>query len=231
MDKTRAGIAGLLKLSLVDWPGKVAAVVFTRGCNLRCPWCQNPNLVDPNLFGETVPVEGVLEFLAQRRGFLDGLVATGGEPTLWPGLPAFLWRVKAMEYLVKLDTNGTRPDMVAHLLDAGLVDYVAVDYKILLRHYPKLGCPEPEKVRETISLVLARERGEVRTTVVPGLHTEELLEEMLAEFPELQDTVRFRLQPFRPGTCLDPAYNRRPRPSPEEITALARAVGIGVYHR
>lgn len=219
-------IGGLLKLSLVDWPGKVAAVVFIRGCNLRCPWCQNPDLVDPARFGTELAVAGVLDFLEQRRGFLDGLVVTGGEPTLWSGLPDFLRRVKQMGYLVKLDTNGTGPDVVRRLLDAGLVDCVAVDYKVPLSHYPGLGCMEPEKVRETINLVLAYGRGEVRTTVIPGLHNAELLGEMLAEFPELRGAACYRLQPFRPGTCLDEAYNQRPRLSPEEVGALARAVGV-----
>lgn len=220
------GICGLLKLSLVDWPGKVVAVVFVRGCNLRCPWCQNPDLVDPARFGAGPAAGEVQAFLEQRRGFLDGVVVTGGEPTLWSGLPDFLRRVKALDFQVKLDTNGTHPDVVSTLLDAGLVDYVAVDYKVPLRRYPRLGCTGPEKVRETIQLVIARKRGEIRTTIIPGLHTEELLEEMLNEFPALRGAAFYRLQTFRPGTCLDDSYNRRPQPSPEQVAALGRAVGI-----
>ena len=124
-------IAGLMKQTLVDYPGEIAAVIFTQGCNLRCPFCHNGHLVTKpgKLANEYMPVEEVLEFLDKRQGFLDALVITGGEPTLHHDLPALIKQVKELGYLVKLDTNGTNSMMLDYLLKSGLVDYVAMDIK------------------------------------------------------------------------------------------------------
>ncbi|MBO8129502.1 MAG: anaerobic ribonucleoside-triphosphate reductase activating protein [Peptococcaceae bacterium] len=213
--------SGFNKLSLVDWPGKVSAVVFLRGCNFRCPWCQNPNLVEPSRFGPVIPVDDIMRYLKKRREMLDGLVVTGGEPTLSPGLTAFLSQVKETGIPVKLDTNGSRPEVVGRLLNQRLVDTVAVDYKVPLRMYgDTVGYSKPGQVAKTIAAVLHRGCGCVRTTVVPGLHTEELLAEMLGAFPGL-NKINYRLQGFRPGSCLDPAYNGLPPVTSDEITRLS----------
>lgn len=130
-------IAHLQPLSLLDYPGKVAAVVWTVGCNLRCPFCYNAELVLPEL-ASTLPrlsEESVISHLRERAGFLDGLVVTGGEPTLHPELPPFLREVKALGLAVKLDTNGTRPDVLGRLLREGLLDYVALDVKAPFARY------------------------------------------------------------------------------------------------
>ena len=122
-------ILGLQKLSLVDFPGKVAATVFTGGCDLRCPFCHNAPLVLPGRGTSALDAGGVLDFLASRRGLLDGVVLSGGEPLLQPDAADFLAEVKAMGFAVKLDTNGCHPDALADILDRRLADYVAMDIK------------------------------------------------------------------------------------------------------
>jgi pyruvate formate lyase activating enzyme len=134
-------IGGLEKFTLADYDDHLSATVFTQGCNFRCPYCHNPELVDAHRFEPPIPEEDVLDFLARRRGQLDGVCISGGEPTLHADLPAFCRRVKALGYDVKLDTNGTNPDMLALLLRERLVDYVAMDYKAPLAKYGLMcGC-------------------------------------------------------------------------------------------
>lgn len=223
---SRLAVGGMAKMSLVDWPSKVAATVFIRGCNFRCPWCQNPDLVDPSRYRDPVPVDEVLTYLTRRRELLDGVVVTGGEAMLAPGLVAFLKQIRELGYPVKLDTNGSSPDLLARLLDNGLVERVAVDYKLPFEMYPRLvGGFSPEAVRKSIQLVLERGCGEVRTTVIPGLHTPQMLGEMIAAVPALR-TGRYRLQPFRPGTCLDPQYDRLPETSEIYLKELAADLGL-----
>lgn len=132
-------IGGLQKTSLLDFPGKVSTVVFTQECNFRCPYCHNPELVlsrrEPLVFTE------VLAFLAQRKSVLEGVVVSGGEPTLHDGLFDFCAAAKSLGYAVKLDTNGSRPEVLRQLLQAQLLDYVAMDIKADPRHYPEALCP------------------------------------------------------------------------------------------
>ena len=123
-------IGGLQKLTLLDYPGKVACTVFLIGCNLRCPYCHNPGLVLPErMDGHEIPTDEIFGFLEQRRGKLDGVCITGGEPTLWQELPEFISDIRSLGYTVKLDTNGTNPDMLKKLLSDSLLDYVAMDIK------------------------------------------------------------------------------------------------------
>ena len=129
-------ILGQQKLSLVDFPGKVAATVFTGGCDLRCPFCHHAPLVLPGRGTEALAAGAVLDFLASRRGLLDGMVLSGGEPLLQPDAADFLAEVKAMGFAVKLDTNGCHPDALADILDRRLADYVAMDIKNSLEKYP-----------------------------------------------------------------------------------------------
>ncbi|MDI6813294.1 MAG: anaerobic ribonucleoside-triphosphate reductase activating protein [Desulfitobacteriaceae bacterium] len=113
-------IGGFTKLSTIDWPGKLAAVIFTRGCNFRCPWCHNKSLVWPELYGPEIPGPEVLAYLEKRKSYLDGVVVTGGEPTIQKDLPAFLKKIKNIGLKVKLDTNGSNPNMLEYLLQEGL---------------------------------------------------------------------------------------------------------------
>lgn len=131
-------IGGLIKFTLIDFPGRPAAVIFTQGCNFRCRYCHNPELVYPHMFTEPVAEEEIFSFLQRRRGSLDGVVVSGGEPTLHDDLPAFMARIKKMGYQIKLDTNGSRPDMIQELIDKQLVDYIAMDLKAPLDKYREI---------------------------------------------------------------------------------------------
>lgn len=169
-------IGGLLKFTLIDYPGKVAAVVFTQGCNYRCPFCHNPQLVLPELFTVPLAVEEVAGFLEKRRGQLQGVVITGGEPTLQEGLKDFIVRVKAMGYLVKLDTNGSRPQVLREILDARLVDLVAMDIKASPAGYGKATGGRADLAGVTASIELIKRSGVdyiFRTTALKGFLTPE----------------------------------------------------------
>lgn len=191
--------AGLQKLTLVDFPGRVACTVFTAGCPWRCPFCHNAALVTPGDF-PTYPAEDILSFLETRRGRLDGVAVTGGEPLLHPDLPDFLRAIRAMGFEVKLDTNGMYPERLRAVLDAGLADYVAMDVKNCPARYAEtVGVPgfDPAPVAE--SLAVLRRGGvpfETRTTVVRELHTQADIEAMGAWIAG--DQPHF-LQVFRDG--------------------------------
>jgi pyruvate formate lyase activating enzyme len=167
-------IKGLQKLTLLDYPGRLAATIFLGGCNMRCPFCHNASLVvRPD--ATEITEEELFAFLESRRGKLSGVCVTGGEPTLNPELPSFISKIRALGYSVKLDTNGTNPDMLAALIDGGLVDYVAMDVKTSIENYGRVsGVPniDTSKIERSIDLIL---RGtipyEFRTTVVRELHT------------------------------------------------------------
>lgn len=148
-------IGGLIKFTLIDYPGRVACVVFTQGCNFRCRYCHNPELVYPHLLQPSLPQEEVLAFLRRRQGSLEGVVVSGGEPTLQPDLLDFLAEVKQLGYVVKLDTNGSRPEVLRQALEKGLVDYVAMDLKAPLEKYAVVtgvAC-EPALLRQSMALL------------------------------------------------------------------------------
>ena len=129
-------IGGLLKFSMIDYPGKIAAIVFTQGCNLRCKYCHNPELIAPvNNNGTLLKEEDVLNFFEKRKGALEGVVITGGEPTLQTDLAEFAAKLKAMGFFVKLDTNGTNPEVVKNLIEKKLVDFIAMDIKATFDKY------------------------------------------------------------------------------------------------
>lgn len=160
-------IGGLIKFTLIDFPGRPAAVVFTQGCNFRCRYCHNPELVYPHLFAEPVAIEEIYSFLKRRQGTLEGVVVSGGEPTLHEDLPSFMADLKAMGYATKLDTNGTRPDMLKSLLDAKLLDYIAMDIKAPMEKYALITGVDfnPEVLKQSMDLI--RQSGleyEFRTT-------------------------------------------------------------------
>lgn len=147
-------LAGLQKLTLLDYPGEVACTVFTQGCNLRCPFCQNPGLVLPELFDESegITEEEFFDFLGRRRGRLSAVAITGGEPTLHRDLPDFLAKIRQMGYLVKLDTNGLNPEVLSKILETSLVNYVAMDVKNSPGKYAlTCGVKEEETVKDSPS--------------------------------------------------------------------------------
>lgn len=189
-------IQGLQKMTLLDWPGKVACTVFLGGCDFRCPFCHNAELLEGPLPAAMGQGE-LLAFLKKRQGLLDGVCVTGGEPLLRPGLAELLTEIKALGYPVKLDTNGNHPDALAALWEAGLLDYVAMDVKNGPTRYGETaGIPglDLAPVRESISWLLAgRVDYELRTTVVRQLHDEESFREI---GPWIAGARRYFLQSF-----------------------------------
>lgn len=171
---------GLLKTSLIDYPGMVACAVFTSGCNFCCPYCHNPDLatVDSPSPGTGPGYDGIMTFLEKRKGLLDGVVITGGEPTLQPGLLEFCLQVRSMGYKVKLDTNGSRPGTVKDLLEKGVVDYVAMDIKTSLDRYATLAAKglNPASILESIGIIMTdAPEYEFRSTCVRGFVDRETL--------------------------------------------------------
>ena len=169
-------IYGLNKTTLLDYPGKVAATIFLGGCNFRCPFCQNSSLVlNPSAQPE-IPVKEVLSFLKKRKGILDGVCITGGEPTLSPDLPELLQEIRTLGYPIKLDTNGTHPALLKTLTEQNLIQMTAVDIKACPDNYPAL-CglvhPELDAVKETVEFLKNGTLDyEFRTTVIRELHSE-----------------------------------------------------------
>ena len=174
-------IAGLQKMTLLDFPGKVACTLFLQGCNYRCPFCHNSELLGHD--GEPfMTEEAFLAFLQKRVGLLDGVCVSGGEPTLYAGLEELLRRIKALGFAVKLDTNGSRPDVLRSLVEKGLVDHVAMEVKNGPRHYAETtGIPGValDKVEESLRFLMTDAVSyETRTTVAEPLHSEESILEM-----------------------------------------------------
>ena len=175
-------LKGLQKLTLLDFPGRLAATVFVGGCNFRCPFCHNASLVLPEKFGPTLPEEEFFSFLESRTGKLTGVCVSGGEPTLHPELPVFLKRIKDTGLAVKLDTNGYRPEVLESLIDGGLVDYVAMDIKNSPARYGEtvgLLNFDFSPIKRSVEILLSdRVEYEFRTTVMRELHTEGDVREM-----------------------------------------------------
>ena len=174
-------IAGLQKMTLLDYPGKIACTVFLPGCNFRCPFCHNASLVLPERLGPTMTADDLLTFLQGRKGKLDGVCITGGEPTLHQDLPDLIGVIRAMGFAVKLDTNGSRPAVLQKLLAQRLVDYVAMDIKNSPEKYASTcgGADFLPQVQESVRLL--KESGvahEFRTTVLHPFHTPEDLRQI-----------------------------------------------------
>ena len=194
-------IVGIQKLTLLDYPGKVACTVFLNGCNFRCPYCHNAELLGDG--EEVMTVAGLLAFLRKRQGILEGVCITGGEPTLHPELPALLGEVRALGYAVKLDTNGYRPEILEAVLNQGLVDYVAMDLKNGPEFYAEtvgLAQVELAKIRQSIRLLMDSPVDfELRTTVANPLHSGETITSManwLLETTNGKPIPRLFVQPF-----------------------------------
>lgn len=218
---------GFQKTDLINYPGKVASTVFTRGCNFRCPYCHNPEFViqgsDQTYFGETYTEEEVLAFLRKRSSFLDALVISGGEPTLHSDLPSFIRKVRDMGLMVKLDTNGSRPDVLGSLLAENLLDYVAMDIKAPLEKYHLLGFDSTESIEESIKILDASETDhEFRTTCARAIVAEDDFRKIAGI---LDPDAKWYLQPFNPAKTLDPAYTSETTWSSEELKAIAASLG------
>ncbi len=190
-------ISGLQKLSLLDYPEKIAATVFTGGCNLRCPFCHNAGLVSRVSEAQDIPLDDFFAFLESRRGKLDGVCITGGEPLLQNDLDGFIRRIRSLGFLVKLDTNGCYPEKLRALIDEGLLDYVAMDIKNAPSKYAQtVGIDnfDISAVLDSISLLKeGRVAYEFRTTLVKGLHN---MEDMAELSKLLAGSEKYFLQNF-----------------------------------
>ncbi len=199
-------LGGIQKLTLIDYPGKVVATVFTVGCNFRCPFCHNPELVlvNEDLGTGCLNEEEFFKFLKNRKGKLDGVCITGGEPTIQPDILDFIKKIKRRGFLVKLDSNGTRPDVLREAFQKKLVDFVAMDIKNCLENYTKTCGGNVDLERIKLSVDLIRKSGvpyEFRTTVVPGIHKES---DFLKIGKWLKGSKRYALQAYRDeGKILD----------------------------
>jgi pyruvate formate lyase activating enzyme len=201
-------IKGLEKMSLIDYPPNASAVIFLGGCNFRCPYCQNPDLVVANEKIPTIPEQEILDFLIKRHGWLDAVVITGGEPLLYDIVP-FLNKIKEHKLLIKLDTNGTNPEQLKRIIDEKLVDYVAMDIKAPLGMYPHVANADVNValIRKSVEVLMAGNVDyEFRTTVVPDFFTEEDAHEIGAW---LKGAKRYALQQYRSDVkVLDPRYKK-----------------------
>ncbi len=216
-------IAAFVPLSLSDHEGRVAAVVFLHGCNFRCPFCHNPDLVLPERGTPQRFARGdVLRALGERRAFLDSVVITGGEPTVAPDLASFLDDIRSLGLLVKLDTNGSRPDVLEELFARELVDTVAMDVKAPQERYPTFAglAVDLAAIEDSMRVIRARAPDyEFRTTVAPGLAESDLLK--IAQW--LEGAKRYVLQPFRVPPekgLLDPAWAEREALSPAALREI-----------
>ena len=214
---------GFEKCTLIDYPSKTACMVYTIGCNFRCPYCHNPELVDETVT-ETISEEEVLAFLDTRKGLLDGVVITGGEPTMHSDLTSFIEKVKEKGFLVKLDSNGTSPQVLKDLVGKKLVDYIAMDIKAPLSRYSSVVSRpvDIDAIQESIDFLrTASVEYEFRTTVVKSLLSEA---DMLAIGEEIKGAKRYFLQAFIPTKILNPQLRKKVSYSSEELEALRQKV-------
>ena len=199
-------IKGLQETTLIDYPDKVACSIFTFGCNFRCGFCHNPELIiDDGRPG--IKKEKIIKFLEERKNFLDAVCITGGEPTININLPDFISEIKSLGYLVKLDTNGSNPEMIEELIDRNLVDYIAMDIKGPIELYDEIAGVrvDKEKIKKSVEIIKKKMKNyEFRTTLVPGLFEEEHVD-MMGRW--LGSVKLFYIQNFGNEKNLDKKFN------------------------
>ncbi len=217
-------IGGLQKFSLIDYPEKICAIVFTQGCNFRCPYCHNPELANPDLYEDCIPEEEIFSFLEKRKGKLDAVSITGGEPTLQPDLIDSIKKIKAMGYFVKIDTNGSHPETLKKLIEDKLIDYVAMDVKAPLEKYRKItrSKTNPDLIKQSIDLIKKSNiPHEFRTTVVKS----QLNENDLITIGKLvKNAELYVLQKFVPSKTMDPKFMNKETYSDEEFDKIKKKI-------
>lgn len=208
--------AGFQKTSLIDYPDRVASVLFTAGCNLRCPYCHNGELVE-SYTGPFQEGEDIIEVLIERKRHVDSIVISGGEPTMDPGLPKFLGRLKGLGFDVKLDTNGLKPDALRECLP--YLSFIAMDIKTSLENYKSIGTGDTAPILESIRVIMDSGLDyEFRCTAVPGFVETETVHKM-GEM--VRGAKRFVFQQYKPEKTLDPKYNDIGPHSEERIREFA----------
>lgn len=230
-------IGGLQKFSLLDYPGHLAAIIFTKGCNFRCQFCYNPMLVLPNEANKLqnkieeekgypeITKDDLFLFLNDRAGKLDAVVITGGEPTIHADLPEFIKEIGDLGYKIKLDTNGTNPALLQTLLENNFLDYVAMDIKAPEHKYDKITGVRPDLINIKKSIKIIKESGlpyEFRTTIVPGLITKEDIKEFAGL---IAGADKWFLQQFKPDTQLLNENFERISPYNSKILKEMRLLG------
>lgn len=221
-------ISGVQKITLLDFPEKTACVVFTPGCNFRCGYCHNPEFVLPEEIKKIrqsfIAEAAFFNFLKSRKNFLEGVVITGGEPTLMPDLLEFVKKIKAMGFLVKIDSNGSRPEILKTMIEEGLLDYIAMDIKTTLRKYPELvgDMVPPENIKKSLQLIMnSQVPYEFRSTILPCLHPPEILKGMARL---IKGADKYYLQTFRPGRTLDPKLAKAASYTKTQMEKIAKEI-------
>lgn len=218
-------IGGFQKLTLIDYPGKIATTVFTVGCSFRCPFCHNPELVLSSQFPPLNKLEKeFFEHLEKRKGKLEGVCITGGEPTIQPDIIEFIEKIKAMGYLVKLDTNGTQPEVLSRILAKGLVDFVAMDIKNSPDRYSEtVGLTaNVQKIKKSVSMIMQSGVDyEFRTTVIPGLHSEKDFEK-IAKW--IKGAKAYYLQEYRDGRILDEKLRKKTKDKKLDLEKIKQQI-------
>ncbi|MFH1860625.1 MAG: anaerobic ribonucleoside-triphosphate reductase activating protein [bacterium] len=201
-------IKGFIEMSMLDWEGKLVSTLYLPHCNLRCLYCHNSGLVlNPEQYN-TISFETVKNYLIGQQDWIDGVCLSGGEPCMYEDLPDFIRQLRDIGVLIKLDTNGSFPDMLQRLLNERLIDYIAMDIKSPLDTYAQMTGINDEKIgeriKQSIRIVMDSRVGyEFRTTVVPSLHTKEILMTMAES---VSGAKKYVLQAFVPDNALDPEY-------------------------
>lgn len=199
-------ISGIQKTSLIDYPGYISTIIFTQGCNYRCPYCHNPSLIAPDSNADSyLAVDKIISFLKNRKGLIDGLTITGGEPTIQADLKEFITEIRSLGLKIKLDTNGSRPKVLENLIQANMLDYIAMDIKAAADKYPKTIGSKVDffaDIRKSIDIILKSGLDyEFRTTVLPDFHENKDFEDigLLIEGAE-----KYYIQNFKADICYNP---------------------------
>ena len=216
-------IKGFIRNSFVDWDGKVSAVIFLPGCTFRCGYCYNKPMVTGHEKIDSIDFRQVEEHLGRNRGFVDGVVITGGEPTIHDDLPVLIGKIRSMGYAVKLDTNGSNPEMLRKIISGKMVDYIAMDIKAPLSKYSQAAgvSVDSGKIRKSIDLIKSGGIDyEFRTTVIPSFHGEDDIEDMARS---ISGAGRYVLQKFVPKETIDARLMCEPSPTSEYMERMKKA--------
>ncbi len=218
-------IGGLQKFTLIDYPEKIACTVFLSGCNFRCPWCYSPELVLPEEIERNrgIDKEDFFSFLRKRKGRLEGVVICGGEPTIHKDLFPFIKEIRKEGFPVKIDTNGSYPEVLEELIKESLIDYIAMDVKLSPENYGKITVEEnyAGKIKKSIKLLLEdRVNYEFRTTLVPGVHD---IKEVKEIGEEIKGAKRYFLQNFLPEKNMEKSFLKEKPFTKEELEEFKKA--------
>lgn len=225
-------ISGYLPTSLIEWPGEISAVIFIPGCNFRCPFCHNSDLVNPEKVKKLnlIKEEEILADLKKRKKWLDGLAITGGEPTLEKDLKKFSQKVKSLDLKLMVETNGSRPEIIKSL---DLVDFWSLDFKTIWKNYYQLtGFKLKEKIKDSFSFLLkSKKKLRARTTLVPAIHDLKILlkmgqelEKLVSKFRPLGKDFSWQWQNFQPKNTLDPKFEKIKPFSEKELKKFCQEI-------